>query len=346
VDAGCGFLLFHDLTGLSDASSVVILYNVIAFGGQVPIGLLADRLGSRRGFAAAGMTLTAAGILLGARAPLMAAVVVAVGNALFHVGAGADVLLRSGRAAAGGVFVGPGAIGLFAGIWLGRQRVDAGTALAILLLSALPLVLHLTRGGAPGAEARRLDHAGVRPPPWLLAVMPVATALLASVLVRAFVGTYVGTAWRLAPAVPLGLALAAATGKVLGGFVADRGGWSGTSVLALTAAALLWGIVPSSPAAAVVAMLLLQSTMPVTLKATHLLMPARPGLAFGLPCLALVLGAFLSALSLPWLHAPAGMAGALLISGALVALALRASGLPGTTSRPSGVTPSTLPTTV
>jgi hypothetical protein len=99
-------------------------------------------------------------------------------------------------------------------------------------------------------------------------------------------------------------------------------------------------VVPGAPAAAVVAMLLLQSTMPVTLKATHLVMPARPGLAFGLPCLALVLGTFLSALSLPWLHHPAGMAAALLVSAALVALALRVSGLPGA-SPPTARAPAT-----
>jgi hypothetical protein len=38
-------------------------------------------------------------------------------------------------------------------------------------------------------------------------------------------------------------------------------------------------------------MLVFQFTMPVTLAAVYLAFPRRPGLAFGLPCLALLLGA-------------------------------------------------------
>jgi hypothetical protein len=38
-------------------------------------------------------------------------------------------------------------------------------------------------------------------------------------------------------------------------------------------------------------LLLLQTTMPLTLKAVHHAMPGRPGLAFGLPAAALLLGA-------------------------------------------------------
>jgi FSR family fosmidomycin resistance protein-like MFS transporter len=44
------------------------------------------------------------------------------------------------------------------------------------------------------------------------------------------------------------------------------------------------------PEAAIAGMLLFQMTMPVTLKAFHHLLPGRPALAFGVPCLALFLG--------------------------------------------------------
>jgi cation transport ATPase len=40
-----------------------------------------------------------------------------------------------------------------------------------------------------------------------------------------------------------------------------------------------------------VGMLLLQVTTPLTLKALHRLLPERPGLAFGIPSTALLLGA-------------------------------------------------------
>ncbi len=43
--------------------------------------------------------------------------------------------------------------------------------------------------------------------------------------------------------------------------------------------------------AALIGMLVFQFTMPVTLAAVYLVLPQRPGLAFGLPCLALLIGA-------------------------------------------------------
>jgi len=87
---------------------------------------------------------------------------------------------------------------------------------------------------------------------------------------------------------------------MLGGFVADRSGWVTTSVGALALSAMLVSGLVDRPVCAVSGMLLFQMTMAVTLKATHHAMPGRPGLAFGLPCMALLFGA-LPAL-LPWGH--------------------------------------------
>jgi hypothetical protein len=79
----------------------------------------------------------------------------------------------------------------------------------------------------------------------------------------------------------------------------------------------------ASPGSALLGMLLLQSTMPVTLKATHRLMPNRPGLAFGLPCSALFLGGMAGVAPIPALHSTAGLAVALVASAALALWALR-----------------------
>jgi predicted MFS family arabinose efflux permease len=121
----------------------------------------------------------------------------------------------------------------------------------------------------------------------------------------------------------LAIAAAACVGKVLGGFVSDRVGWRRTSTLALLVAAPLLGPLLDSPLAAVAGTLLLQSTMAVTLKATHLLIPDRPALAFGLPCLAILAGALLGKAPLPALTTAPGVAATLLASAALVWLGLR-----------------------
>jgi FSR family fosmidomycin resistance protein-like MFS transporter len=323
VDAGSAYVLFRDLAGFppETANGLIILYNCIAFAGQVPAGWAADRLRLSQRFAMLGLALVATALLAAPSLPLLAVVVVGVGNALYHVGAGAQVLRASGeRSAEGGVFVGPGAVGLFAGIWLGSHAVECRVLLVLLVAAGIPVVMRVLEREPPQDE----EAGPARDARWLVIVALAAAGLLTSVVVRSFVGGAANSAWRaLDPSLLLWLALAAFLGKALGGIVADRLGWAMTSAVALAVSAPLLSVQLKAPAAAIAGMLLLQSTMPVTLKATHLLMPGRPGLAFGLPCLALVVGALLGIVPVLALRSASALLGFLLVSAALVAVGLR-----------------------
>jgi len=293
VDGACGYLIFRDLgpAAISYRTIVylVVLYNLLAFAGQVPIGYLADRFGAYRGAAIAGVVGAAAALVISPTWVVAGVVLIGIANALFHVGAGALVLRASGeRSTESGVFVGPGALGLFTGIWLGAQGIDARWGFVAALLLSAPLMLHLARTVVrPAAIELPKIKGGV-----VLVVVICAACLLGSVTVRALVGGTIAGSWRgVSTSVMLLLALAACGGKMLGGFVSDRLGWTTISVSALVLSAPLIALLVGSAAGAVIGMLLFQMTMPVTLKAMHHVLPTRPGLAFGVPCLALVLGA-------------------------------------------------------
>jgi FSR family fosmidomycin resistance protein-like MFS transporter len=218
-----------------------------------------------------------------------ALVLIGISNALFHVGAGALVLRASGeRSTESGVFVGPGAMGLFTGIFLGAKGVDVRFGFVAALLLAAPLMVYLARSVVrPSTVELPRVKGGV-----VLVVIICAACLLGSVTVRSLVGGTIAGAWRgVSTEVMLGLALAACGGKMLGGIVSDRLGWTTISVSALILSAPLVTVLVGSAAGAVIGMLLFQMTMPVTLKAMHHVLPSRPGLAFGIPCLALVIGA-------------------------------------------------------
>lgn len=294
VDAACGFVIFQDLrTGPYSHEWVVglvVLYNTLAFGGQSLAGLAADRLGNYRGMGVAGAVLAVTALLVGPSWTVVAIVLVGVGNALFHVGAGADVLRSSeDRATESGIFVGPGAVGLCAGIWLGGHDVPCRMALAVALLVTAPLMLPVARATMPRITTAALPRA--RSGLILLAVLGAAF-LVSSVTVRALIGGTVAGTWRgTSTEVMVALAVAACCGKMIGGFVGDRLGWITTCMVALFVSAPLVSVLVGNPAGAVVGMLVFQMTMAITLKATHHAMPDRPGLAFGLPCLALLFGA-------------------------------------------------------
>jgi FSR family fosmidomycin resistance protein-like MFS transporter len=150
--------------------------------------------------------------------------------------------------------------------------------------------------------------------------------------VRALIGGAASGVWRDPLSMSVTVAAAACLGKMLGGIVGDRAGWTRTTVTALCIAAPLVSLAVHSPTGAVVGVLIFQTTMPVTLKATHHLMPARPALAFGTACLALFVGALpafagLHLLPTAW-HTMAFVIGSAALLGVGLPLAARAGTTP------------------
>jgi FSR family fosmidomycin resistance protein-like MFS transporter len=115
VDMACAYLLFSRIFGSGQWLLCVLIYNFCAFALQMPIGLLADRWNRNAVCAASGCILTAAAYGLGGL-PIMAALAAGVGNGMFHVGGGIDVLnLSRKKSGLLGIFVAPGAFGLYIG---------------------------------------------------------------------------------------------------------------------------------------------------------------------------------------------------------------------------------------
>jgi FSR family fosmidomycin resistance protein-like MFS transporter len=264
----------------------VVGYDLIAFALQFPLGALVDRLRATRAAQLVGLLLIAGSLGCVPVSSLATLVMAGLGNALFHIGAGAEVLRTArGRAAWAGVFVAPGALGLGLGLWWGRAASQPLWPLVVLLGASLAATALVREGPASGL---RLDVA--RPASnrlWLTALL----ALLISVLVRSYVGFGASYQCPRGALLALGLPLAAFAGKLLGGFLADRAGWLATSVAALLVSAPLIGLGGDSIPVVLAGLLIFQTTMPVTLTAVYLLMPNRPATAFGLPCLALIGGA-------------------------------------------------------
>jgi MFS transporter, FSR family, fosmidomycin resistance protein len=267
--------------------AVVLGYDLIAFGFQFPLGLVVDRFKAARWALALGMVLTAASLLLvGVSAPATM-VVAGLGNALFHLGAGALVLSCSqGRAGPSGVFVAPGALGLGLGMWMGRRSTAPLWPLIVLLLAGL-LVATLIRPDRATPSPRAPRAASLTP----VVVGGILLALLVSVTVRSFVGF--GGCYQCPKTllIVFGIPIAGFCGKLLGGLISDRIGWLETSVGALLISAPLIALSHGSPYVALPGLLIFQATMPVTLTAVYLLFPKWPATSFGLPCFALVAGA-------------------------------------------------------
>ena len=177
MDLSCAFLLFRTLSDSPRWGLCLLLYNFCAFALQMPLGLLADRLGRSQQVAAAGCVLTALACI--SPLPLPAAVIAGTGNALFHLGGGIAVLhCSTDRAAPLGVFISPGALGLYIGTVWGRNAAPwLGLApLGLLLMAALilrqcPRTAGTFRPGSAPPDLSAPEGYGVLLPLFLVVVL-------------------------------------------------------------------------------------------------------------------------------------------------------------------------------
>lgn len=284
VDLGCIFLLYRCVAPVlspSSSTAAFLLYSVVAFGLQLPIGALCDRY-PRLPMGIVGCTLVAAALGL-MHAPYVALSICALGNAMFHVDGGRDSLLRAkGRMARSGVFVSSGAIGVSLGAWCGKGGVPMLIPLALLLLCAGMIWLckapQAEESPRFGTERRAPLHSAA----WALLLLFIA------IMIRAYGGTLILGSWKATYWLLPGFA--ACMGKMAGGLLADRLGarWAGAGALLLSIPLL--ALFYESPLLCALGILLFNMNMPVTLCAISDRLPGRPGLSFGLTTLALLCG--------------------------------------------------------
>lgn len=292
-----------------------LIYNFCAFALQMPLGTLLDLLRSKMQrfpavCAATGAFLT---VLGAATHPAL----LGLGNALFHVGGGMDVIeedfahCRKGRAL--GVFVAPGAIGLYFGTALGKQSSGIGFLLSAATLMAVLLVLLFCSG-----RKYELHDAAAQLPALPTAIL--CLCCFAVVVLRSWVGLAVSFPWKSTQLLGMFAVIAAALGKLSGGLFAARFGIGRTASVSLLLASGFY-LLSDSPVFGLTAILLFNMSMPLTLYLLACHLPRLPGFAFGLLTFGLFLG-FLpvyAGIELPVSGSVFGAAGSLISLALLLA---------------------------
>ena len=331
TDALCAAAVIRAMLALRAGASVsgayilslALVYNFLAFAMQLPLGMLLDRLRTPRAFAGVGLLLCAAVFPAVSMIPEAVVVLCGMGNALFHLGGGAIALtLSPGKAGPPGIFVAPGAVGLFLGFQWGMHGAKGGIAWAVLAATAcllagamtllpLPEVYRLRGGKEPAVQAKGGSL--------LISLAFALAATMCSIAIRSYVGLTFDFPWRARGfAFACALAVAGACGKALGGLLADRIGFVRLSCGALLAAIPLILLGRVSVIAGLAGSMCFQMTMAVTLLTCLRVFPGREGTAFGLNCLALFVGSLPLLLPLPALAGALGILRAPLPQAALI----------------------------
>lgn len=236
-----------------------------------------------------------------------------LGNALFHVGAGVRVLQMGERMTPLGIFVSTGAFGIclggiFCDTLTSSYASDATGVLTlfsfiVLLLSfaAAAVVLMAAKLDSLNIDIHKNGQTGVREAilktKWDIVGNFTQTKtwnagiiflLFLVVALRSFQGSFVRFSWNTGIPITLLFALCIVAGKALGGILADCFGVP-LSLLPLLLSALLF-LQSEKILFGLGAILLFQTTMPITLSLMYRQLPGLPGTAFGLLSFALFVG--------------------------------------------------------
>lgn len=292
-------------TGTWSGATAVLLYDMVAFCLQLPLGALLDVVGRRRmrGAALLSLVLVAAGVLARKAAAwgavraselavaLAAVLLVALGNALFHCAGGVEVLGESeGKAGPSGAFISTGAVGVF----VGGLAAFNGWPFAPWLLVGL-----LVAGAAGVIWLGRADDEGGGLDLALGGWGWAAAMLLAgTVALRSYTGMVMAFPGKEGLALGACAVAAVVAGKAVGGYVADALGSGWASLVSLGGAAAAFWFSWDSMAAGLAGTFLFNFTMAITLSALARLLPHAHGLAFGIASFSLAVGALPALLGL------------------------------------------------
>ena len=321
VDFSCAFLMFSRINNSPQWYLCVFMYNLCAFAMQMPLGLLADKINRNAVFGAAGCVFVAISYSLG-NLFILSAIIAGIGNGLFHIGGGIDILnISKEKSCALGIFVSPGAFGLYLGTLL-RRKDELSSVLIVVMLFAIAAAILAVCYKAKGSFVSDNSPVSFKckaVPEALLAVI----SLFIVVCLRSYVGMMLNFPWKAEKSWGLILICAVVLGKAGGGVLADTIGSVKASVLSLGLSTVLF-IFSQYPIAGILAVFLFNMTMPVTLWAVARILPGAKGFTFGLLTFGLFLGFIPVYLELnPIIHTTLGFAVASFVSMGLLLTGIR-----------------------
>lgn len=284
VDGVCAYSMFSRFIP-GGGSTAVLIYNFCAFALQMPLGVLLDRITFKK--INGSLLCSFIGACLTMAGALLSPAILGLGNALYHIGAGTDVIredrLTGKHGSNLGIFVAPGAIGLF----IGRLLAGAAGPYAVLPVAGILLVF-------PGAvmiiKYGRIDPENNAAFSFKRGDVPVFVLCFLVVVLRSFTGLSVHFTVASGMLFNAFQVAAVAAGKWTGGILAARIGRRLTAALSLLCAGVCYSFAGISAAAAVAALLFFNMTMPMTLYEPIRRCPEASGFFFGLLTFGLFLG--------------------------------------------------------
>ena len=281
-DFAAGFMLAnYTLThNNADGLLLIVVYSILGFGGQLPIGFWVDHRKQIKPFSSASLTLLPLAIFTYFISAEAGIILSGLASAFVHVTGGVICLLpepggkvHDNKMGPMGLFTAPGVLGLTLGGLLGQY----GTwQLAIIAAMILPVGILITRSKLPLYQQQPQKESELDTHDWLM------LGILLTMCFRSFIFDVINHVAHDFENGILIVGISAFTGKVMGGFIADRIGWKKFVYISLPIALLLFQFGKENIYALAFGIACLQSSVPVTLLLMGRSLPLYPATASAL----------------------------------------------------------------
>lgn len=301
VDGICALAMFGNFIPREDGYLFILIYNFCAFALQMPLGVILDFLMEKDKHGMINFSFLSAmlGIIITFAGAFTHPAILGIGNALFHAGGGVGTILedrlenRQGRKL--GIFVAPGALGLYLGTMLAKGDIWKEALLGAGILSVLIVIWACMRQrlSSPAQTILKkydIDSDGQnKKNAFSFGTMVSIFCCMTVVILRSCLGMAMAFPWKSGVLTGALAVLSIVAGKIAGGFASARYGFQRTVTISLGLAACCYLFSDLMPAG-LAALFLFNMTMPITLYWLACYLPKMPGFAFGFLTFALFLG--------------------------------------------------------
>lgn len=290
VDLSCAAFIYHFLVsefGITTRVSLfILLYDFLAFVLQLPFGILFNNKNKNSFISIVGCFLILIAYLLN-MIPIIPIVLIGVGNALFHIGGGIDVLNISNKKASKiGLYVAPGALGLFIGCSINKLNYPV-YLIMVLLIFTMILLFILYRKNNTDIKQDDISVFDLK-----FSKRFIIYLMFLTICIRGYVGFILNYSWKSSFSLSLIAIIMVVLGKAIGGLLADKFGLEKVGFLSLLISSILFIFSFKSMIVALISILLFNMTMPITLILLSNYLK-NYGRAFGINTVALFLGSLL-----------------------------------------------------
>lgn len=292
-----GYLLMHySFTNPGKESFIaLVIYVILAFGGQLPLGLVVDKLKKIKIFGQLSILLLIIATTLSIQFIFLAIIIAGIASAGIHVIGGTICLQQSeNKITPLGIFTAPGVAGLALGGFCGALPLD-WMWLALVLIFIL--FFQISKMGWPAYIFKKETPSNTRDTHDAIMIILLFIMTLRSLIFDMINQFSTQIEYGL-----LILGLSAFCGKIIGAVMADKIGWKNWLYISLPLSFIFFEIGRESIWALGFGIACLQSSVPLTLQLMYKCLPSYPATASAMSLGTVIALAGLPMYNLPKIH--------------------------------------------